>query len=80
VKGSLTTKPVKFLSGEIYKRAPVVKYRINEDGTVSNVRLVRSSGLKNLDRQVIKAVASWKYKPNPGCPIEAEMSLTIDWH
>jgi TonB family protein len=80
VKGGVPTKSFERAAGESYKHAPIVSFTIKEDGSIANVRLVRSSGIRDLDRQVLKAVARWKYKPNPGCTIETKMSLTIDWN
>jgi len=57
----------------------VVKFQINGDGTVSNVKLVRSSGVRDIDKKLLSAVAKWKFKPNPGCAIESEMTVAIDW-
>ena len=58
----------------------MVKFQINEDGTVSNTKIVRSSGVADIDKKVPAAVSSWKYAPRPGCPvIDSEMSVTIDW-
>jgi TonB family protein len=79
IKGDLPRKPFKFLPGESYKSAPVVHFEIEEGGSVKHVRLVRSSGIKDLDNKLLKAVADWRYKPNPGCPIETDMTLTIHW-
>lgn len=79
-KGSVPWKLFKRSVGESYKHAPIVSFTIKEDGSVSNVRLIRSSGIRDLDQQVLTAIANWKYKPNPGCTIETKMSLTIDWN
>jgi len=72
--------PFKTLPNESYKQGPIVKYLIQEDGTVSDVTITRSSGLSDMDKKIIDAIARWKYKPRPaGCGvIETEMSVTID--
>jgi TonB family protein len=75
----LLTPPFKFLPGESYKRSPAVKFQINEDGTVSNVKLIRSSGVKGIDKMVLRAVSGWTYKEVPGCIIETEVTVLIHW-
>jgi TonB family protein len=72
--------PFNFLPNESYKRSPIVKFQINEDGTVSNTKVTRRSGVADIDKKVAEAIAGWRYAPRPGCPvIESEMSMTIDW-
>jgi TonB family protein len=73
--------PFELLPNETYKRSPLVKYKIQEDGTVSDVAVARTSGGVDIDRKVRAAVARWKFNPRPsGCGvIESEMSVTIDW-
>jgi TonB family protein len=71
--------PYKFLPNESYRQSPVIKFQINEDGSVSNARLVRSSGVKDIDKKVLKAVSSWKYEAVPGCILDSEMTVIIDW-
>jgi outer membrane biosynthesis protein TonB len=47
---------------------------------VSNTKIVRSSGVADIDKKVAKAVSGWSYAPRPGRPvIDSEMSATIDW-
>ena len=81
VHGAFPKGPFKWQPKETYKRSPVIKYQIQEDGTVSDAIITRSSGVVDIDKKVLAAVARWRYKPRPaGCgPIETEMSLTIDW-
>lgn len=69
----------KFLPGESYKGPPSVRFQIGEDGSVSGVRLAQSSGVKGIDKWVLKEVSKWKYGAVPGCVIETEMMLVIDW-
>lgn len=72
--------PFHFRDGESYKGAPIVKYQINEDGTVSDVKIKRNSGVNDIDRKVVRALFRWKYEQGNGCGIiETEMSVTIDW-
>jgi len=79
--GSFPKELFKFLPKESYKRSPLVKYQIQEDGGVSDATITHSSGVADIDKKFLDAVAHWKYKPRPaGCGvIENEMSVTIDW-
>ena len=79
--GTFPIGPFKFLPKESYKDSPLIKYQVQEDGTVSDVILTRSSGVADIDKKVLDAVARWKYKPRPvGCGvIETKMSVTIDF-
>jgi len=81
VRDSFPKGPFKTLSGESYKRSPTVKFLIQEDGTVSDTTIVRSSGVADIDKKILDAIAKWKYKPRPsGCGvIENEVTLTIHW-
>lgn len=65
VHGSFPKGPFKFLPKESYKGSPLIKYQIQEDGTVSGTILIRSSGVADIDKEVLDAVARWKYKPRP---------------
>jgi TonB family protein len=51
---------------------------VNEDGGVTNVKIVKSMGSAKVDAALVKSVQSWKYKPNPGCTVETSMALVID--
>jgi TonB family protein len=81
VNGSFPNGPFKRLRGESYKRAPTVKYLIHLDGTVSDATIIRSSGLSDMDKKFVDAIAQWKYTPCPdGCGvIESQMTPTIHW-
>ncbi len=81
VHGSFPKGPFKFLPKESYKRSPLIRYQIQEDGGVSDVMVTHSSGVADIDKKVLDAVAHWKYKPGAaGCGVvENEMSVTIDW-
>jgi TonB family protein len=78
---ALPKGPFRFLPNESYKQSPSLKFQINQDGTVANVKLIRHSGISDLDRQAVAYVAAWKYKPRPrGCRIvESEVSIIIDF-
>jgi len=73
--------PFKILPKESYKRSPTIRYEIHEDGSVSNVTVIHSSGVIDIDRKWVDAIGGWKYKPRPlKCGvIETEMTVTIDW-
>jgi TonB family protein len=82
VHGSLPKGPFTILPSESHKQSPTVKYLVQEDGTVSNATITRSSGLSDLDKKLLDAIAKWKYKPRTsGCGvIETEMVVIIDLH
>jgi TonB family protein len=82
VQGSVPKGPFKTLPNESYKQHPTIKYEILENGTVSNARITRQSGVADIDKQVLNSVSHWKYKPRrAGCGvIETEMSVTIDFY
>jgi len=69
------------ISQYTYKRSPIVRFLIQEDGSVSGVRVVRSSGVADIDKKVVDAVSQWKYKPRQtGCGvIEDQMTVLIHW-
>ena len=59
-------------------RFPKVSYVVSEGGSVTKVKVVKSTGSAKLDAALVKSVQSWKYKPNPGCTVETSMALAID--
>lgn len=63
-----------------YRNTPVVAFTIHPDGKITDIRLVRSSGISRLDAFILNAVKNWELEPRSNCPvIETEMSVTIDW-
>jgi TonB family protein len=52
---------------EKYRRPPMVAYDIREDGSVGRVRIVRRSGIKELDAKLLSAASQWKYRARTGC-------------
>ncbi len=38
-------------------------YFVNSDGSIENIKLVKSSGYKLLDKEALRAVSQYKYKP-----------------
>jgi NTF2 fold immunity protein of polymorphic toxin system component len=49
------------------RRPPMVAYEVQEDGNVRKPRLVRHSGIKELDGKLLLAASQWKYQTRPGC-------------
>jgi TonB family protein len=80
MRGSVPNGPFKFLPKEWYKGPPLIKFQIQEDGSVSDALVNRSSGVADIDKKVLEAIEHWKYKPRPaGCgAVDVKMSLTID--
>jgi TonB family protein len=81
VKDSSPTVPYKILPNESYKRSPRVKFLIQENGTVSDVEVTRSSGVTDIDKKVADSVSRWKFRPRPiGCGIiESDATVLIHW-
>jgi TonB family protein len=81
VHGSFPKGPFKTLPSESYKSSPTVKFLIQEDGSVSDVRVTRSSGVADIDKKVRESVSKWKYNARPsGCGvIESEGTVVIHW-
>ncbi len=48
---------------------------------MSDAAITHSSGVADMDKKILDAIARWKYKPRPvGCGvIETEMTVTIHW-
>ena len=80
MRSSYPSGPFHSPKGESYKRSPIVKYQINEHGTVSEVKLRQSSGIQDIDRKMVGVISRWKLEPVAGCGIvETEISVTVDW-
>jgi len=76
-------KPKKFHfeKGERYRHSAYVSFKVDENGSVSQPSVVRSTGVKDVDNYLLKAVKGWKYKPAPGCGTrDAEADLTVDFY
>jgi TonB family protein len=72
--------PFQLAPTESYSGPPVIKFLVQEDGTVSDVRLIRSSGVADIDKKLLKAYSGWKYRAQAGRPVvESEVSVIIDW-
>src|SRR5882724_4756566 len=59
-------------------RRPKVSFVIKEDGSVSNVKVLKGTGSPKVDGGLVKSIRTWKYKPQPGCTVETSMSVVID--
>jgi len=59
-------------------RFPKVAYVVNEDGSVSNVKILKGTGSPKVDAGLIKSIQAWKYKPQPGCKFEMSGEVIID--
>jgi hypothetical protein len=53
--------------GEKYRRPPMVAYEVQANGDVRKVRLVRHSGIIELDEKLLSTAVQWKYQTRPGC-------------
>ncbi|MCI0356744.1 MAG: TonB family protein, partial [Acidobacteria bacterium] len=63
----MRASPMQVAKGEKYRGGPLVAYSILEDGTVTDVRLVRGSGVKDIDGRAVDAVSAWRFNSRPGC-------------
>jgi TonB family protein len=68
----------KSLSLKQLNRFPKVSYVVNEDGSVTNVEILKGSGSPKVDADLVKGIQAWKYKPQPGCTFEMSMVVIID--
>jgi TonB family protein len=59
-------------------RFPKVSYVVNEDGSVSDVKILKGTGSAKVDADLIKSIRAWKYKAQPGCTFEMSMGVVID--
>lgn len=59
-------------------RRPRVSFVVNEDGSVSKVKVLKGTGSPKVDAGLVKSIQAWKYKPQPGCMVETSMAVVID--
>ena len=52
-----------------------VRFTINEDGSVGDIEVVKSSGVTALDEAVKKAILQWKFTPAIGVDQKAHESI-----
>ena len=67
--GSAAIEDVQPQKGEKSRRFPMVAYEVQEDGDIRKLRLVRRSGIKELDGNLLSAASQWKYQARPGCGV-----------
>jgi TonB family protein len=82
IKNALPKEPKnwKWEKGEKYHGGPTISYTIEEDGTVTNVKLKRSSAVRKIDEYYVAWVKGSKYEAMPGCSgIDTAFSITIDF-
>ena len=58
-----------------------VRFMVNTDGSVSDVRLARSSGHEMLDEAALGCASAWRYRPalDEGRPVTAPWTANIQW-
>ncbi|HLY06619.1 MAG TPA: energy transducer TonB [Rhizomicrobium sp.] len=58
-----------------------VRFTVNADGTVSNVRIAKSSGHQMLDEAAIGCATAWRYRPalEDGRPVTAPWTANVQW-
>jgi TonB family protein len=79
ISGAVPTDPFDVKKGEIY-RSPVVSFTVSADGTLSQIRFIRGSGIRSLNAQLIREIKKWRYSSRPDCaPIRVKTAITIDW-
>ncbi len=59
-------------------RRPKVSFVVNEEGSVSSVKILKGTGSPKVDAGLVKSIHAWKYKPQPGCTVETSMAVVID--
>ncbi len=63
-------KPIQVRDGEKSSGfTPIVAFEILESGKVTNVRLKRSSGMRDIDDYALNSIRSHRYNSRPGCPV-----------
>jgi TonB family protein len=74
--------PFQFLPKKVdftrLNRSPKVSWIVNEDGSVSNVKILKGTGDSKVNVGLVKSIQAWKYKPQPGCTFEGSIGVFID--
>jgi TonB family protein len=74
--------PFQFVPKEVdfkgLNRSPKVAYVVHEDGSVSDVKILKGTGSAKVDAGLVKSIQAWKYKPQPGCTVETSMVVVMD--
>jgi TonB family protein len=65
--------------GKSDRKLTVLQGIVEKDGSISNVRIFRSSGVKHLDAEALRLVKSAGYKPamRQGKPVRSKYSVVI---
>lgn len=67
-------------TGESYAGPPVLRADIEEDGKITNLQLLSSSGIQQLDAILLSSGKEWKYAPRPHCgPVPVNIVVKVDW-
>jgi TonB family protein len=59
-------------------RFPQVAFVVNEDGSVSSIKILKGTGSAKVDAALIQSIQAWKYKPQPGCTFDMSIGLIFD--
>jgi len=59
-------------------RRAKVSFVVNDDGSVSAVKILKGTGSSQVDAGLVKGIQAWKYKPQPGCKLEMSGEVVID--
>lgn len=74
--------PFQFVPKEVdfkkLNRSPKVSYVVHEDGSVSDVKILKGTRSAKVDAGLVKSIQAWKYKPRPGCTVDASMVVVLD--
>ena len=59
----------------------LVEARLDADGQLRELRLLRSSGVESLDRSAMDAVANWRFRPETqnGLPVPSRVHIPIEF-
>jgi len=59
-------------------RFPKVAYVVSENGSVSDVKVLKGTGSAKVDAGLVKSIQAWQYKPQPGCKFDMSMAVAMD--
>lgn len=65
------------LSVKKLNRMPLLKFEINEDGSVSKADFVKSSRSPEIDELILKSVKKWTFAAAPGCGVRFVRSKIV---
>ena len=58
---------------------PVLELQVGDDGGVKDVRLIRSSKIKDWDKEILKTMRTWRFAKAPGCGCR-KIGVSINIH